>query len=832
MWLISAALKKMFNRATPAVKSMAQLADSNLDSTAYVLDPQRGATFIEGTVLRSGPGFYDTVVDGGKRGEITCSVLTQLASNFYGVSNSFIPLPGSKVLVYLPSSEFKQGTVVGVVPPANETEQTATSVALCFDFEAGGVEPQDFTYPMTRLNANAGRAVDIAPGSYGLINDSGYGLLISPFTVTLKTGDNAQLRLSPIDDNVRIMSGYYQHYTAGGLTQIYNDGGYITHETDFTSYQCEHSGMDGIGTTKPIFQENTDIESINANLAVFWKPIKEERKPLSRLRTFIGYLGNLFNMFVIRPGYDSEPEEGLMQCHVATSGRVMVRSAAGITLERSDRIPVPTRNLQPWDPTGDKPEDGKIDPTPKVPFEWPAEHAGARALLLDDALVWRWLQAYWHLHMHPKDFSIPEVRDLNAPADAYDAVTGGTEAYSTNNKRRALISLEDDGSIILRDAWGSEIQLRDGNIILTCSGSIQLRPNDSLVGLAGHDVVLKARNSIDVIASKNDVRVKAERNLHMLSAAPLGGSVLIESKSVTTRGVWDGKGEASNGAGIVIKAPNSAVVVDGSETRINGTRDLVLETYDPAAVKAQDQPADTADVDDATSTTGDFTGRLRINAGYVLSRSQYGTQLQDSNKSALYLNANFAFIVAPGVSLTARGSKNIGLFSGNEAMTGFWAQVRDTDETLYDLFRKTAVELDKSIFASTRWFMAAGSDEIRTLARFTYRNPDEYGTLVSYGGTDFVPIRIYEASWLAAKRTGNTLLRGVTVAQWVEEPIEETLPWPGYFEDGTLNSYFKLERFNNVDVNGDQLTRKELITKDKGSEPGSLVGSSINTYEG
>jgi uncharacterized protein (DUF2345 family) len=78
------------------------------------------------------------------------------------------------------------------------------------------------------------------------------------------------------------------------------------------------------------------------------------------------------------------------------------------------------------------------------------------------------------------------------------------------------ISILPDSGIVLRGACGEEILLQGGNITLSCPSDIRVLPARSAVSLAGDDVVFRAKNSIDLTATDNDVRIKAERNLDMV----------------------------------------------------------------------------------------------------------------------------------------------------------------------------------------------------------------------------------------------------------------------------------------------------------------------------
>ena len=89
----------------------------------------------------------------------------------------------------------------------------------------------------------------------------------------------------------------------------------------------------------------------------------------------------------------------------------------------------------------------------------------------------------------------------------------------------------------------------------------------SVISLAGDDTVLRAKNSIDLSATDNDVRIKAEHNLDMVGGMGGYGRTLLENKSIgapNNQDVLGREGEDIYGHGLILKADDSLVDMVGS----------------------------------------------------------------------------------------------------------------------------------------------------------------------------------------------------------------------------------------------------------------------------
>lgn len=768
---VSPAVAKILGRLSGSAKAVAQTGNNGMEAMADSADPRTPPAFMEGTIVRVGPSSYDATVLIPNYGAVGCNMLANAVTNLVGASSCTLPSVGSRVLVYLPDRRAIFGTIIGVIPPhdtlnmasegkppqglAGMWELESSTTGASESGYSGPVRSDQFIY---NINSGSGRPLDLMPGSYAVVNDQGAGVAVTPLAATLKAGSRAQIRCGVVDDNVRIVAGFFQHFDAAGALQTFNDNGYVTEERGVTAYQCERSGMKKLG--QRIFDVIRDKTLNSRSLNTSIDAIKKRMVPKKRMQTFTGFMGDILNLFIANPDPDVETEtedgkskdQGLMHVHADASGRLHIKAANGILLQRSDRIPVPKRVRQPWDPEGDQ----KIQPPPeRTPWQWDKAHPYGRSLQSRDANAWRSLEAYWHLHNQSqstghKDFYIPEESELKVPQDKFDEPGNASADFAANDKRQAAISIEDDGSIMFRDAWGSEIIMRGGNIIFNCPGQLEVRSGKSTVIMGGHDVVIKARESVDVTATEKDVRVKAEKNLHMA-----GTGVLVESTAKGNTKDWDKLGEEIVSSGVVLRAKESTVLAAAKRTHLSGSKELTLETFGGG---------------DGESDSND--GEINVSANRINVLGKTNVTMAVGETSGVHIGTSGVDVASPTTVIASTGTTAI-VQAGKYMVPLKWADLEgDVCGQVQEMFRGVSDRL------GTPDFLSPYTPSERINLYFSYRTSPQYGTIKPSeieGGTKFF---VYQPFWaVMAKcraKTVPTLPEG-----WKEQEIEGTYPWPG-----------------------------------------------------
>lgn len=725
-------------------------------------------SIVKGVVIRSGVGSYDCEVAVADGITVVCSMLVGMLHSAYGVSQASMPIPGARVLVFLPEGGLLRrravrGIILGIIPENDSfgaSEDGSEQIQKISDLEApeGGVSqftesgPAEIASDMKNGRHGefqCGRPHDIVPGEYGLLNHAGSGLMVGAASATLKGSEMASVRCSSLDDQVRVTSGHYWHISAAGSKEIYNDSGFLTVESGVSLYQTERLGVKKYG--EAFKWQSVDPLRVRETLSGVTQ-LKPTQTAKRRLYRYEGYLGDVVNVFVANPDPNKDVEEmatdskdqGLLHYHVDSSGRFVMRSAGGILFERFDRIPVPKRRHFAWDPAGDK--DGGT-PEPKDSFRLDKNHPMGIGLALADLAAWWDHQSYARFRQFGKDFTISPKKSLACPDDEYDEIGKGKELFKENDLRHAYFGLLPNGGLVFRDAWGSEIVMADGRITFNAAANIEVRSGSSVVILGGDDVIVKAYNSADISATKKDVRIKAENNLQAVS---MNGGVLLQSKAKGTGTEWTKQGEDAKGGGVVIKAETDVVV--GSESvNVNGSAKVSITSF---------------------SKKGKPQGDVILAGQQVIAA---GKQVMATSGAATGVILNEQSIMALAPSVQALGGRSAIQAAGNKLMLGI---PTDTTENLYAQTIKYCKNVSGKYLEQIDWLNPI-TPKVFSEINFTYRTTKQYGTDKDSGlsGKEF---KVYEPSWAVMADAGRPVMKGCATRDWDEgKDDKDERPWPG-----------------------------------------------------
>lgn len=520
-----------------------------------------------GIVIRSGCGGYDCAVKIGMY-EVPCNILSSQSSNGFGVTYGDIPIEGSEVWVLLRRNSYSVGWIIGVIPRANHLAvNNPEQIRVVHPHYPNGymspfkdnsaynlayIDPQY----SAKLYANANRPGDIHPGESVIENENHVGMLNSMYAVEL-TGGNSFIRVDRIDDEIRMRSTNFTKWTDAQATWEFNDGGYITTEGRGYSYQGERLGDHGLSG-----QELKGPEDVIG------------KEPRARTKFWKGFLGNLFSWFVIRPGMKTKQkttaDTGLASIHASQAGNIMVRSVGGVSLERYDRIPVPYRAKQPWDPSGDKEKD--VTHMPIRQFVTNDPHA--RALEQSSKMAWEQASMYKRFDELEKDFVTLQEKDISGKiSNSDDDPPGSSELnLSDYSGRRAGVFIGDDGSVIVRDAWGSEIVMLGGNVLINTPGNVITTANKDIVSIARQGVILRGTEAAEISSEEKNVRIHARKTVSIAGGTnKTDGGVLIESLAKSsTLNAKKGAGDEASVCGVVIRSEEACVSLAGKNSYILG----------------------------------------------------------------------------------------------------------------------------------------------------------------------------------------------------------------------------------------------------------------------
>ena len=512
---------------------------------------------------------------------------------------------------------------------------------------------------------------------------------------------------------------------------------------------------------------------------------------------------------------------GLLDVHKHTDGMYSIRSARGIHFEKYILIPVPKQlappeetdeigdgstNYKPSGYWGDGPEDIHTKyawtwSDPERPDTWAAE-------MYDyNAYMFNWYGVKTTV-AHTKDWFLPEegyfplsdvvysgsvigegdgppAGETEGPIDGIyapearlsntfvfplpkfseimiDHRVGGSRYYYS----RSLISQLPDGSVLLEDGYGSSIHMTGGNINMSCAGDVWARPGRSMIVWAPDDLVLRGGSSVDITASNADVRIKAERNLHMISGnSGTVGGMILESRSVYDyAGPYKFRndageplvGEDVDTYGIIFKTVNAPVMMYGADIYVKSISPSSGGGFDAGGniVLEADRDLMTSGysvVHYSESGVNEIIGQ-KLEAGPVVSGASIVNRFDTENTvfgaTGLFrAKATNAVLDTDGGGLWSKGTLNISgavvpvsgtvidsVIDTLSAAFNTWV-----DEGLVSLTNYLYTETyDKGIRANPDFIAQAG---------FTCRNARQYGLLGPSEVEDDVGFFLVESRW-------------------------------------------------------------------------------------
>lgn len=683
-----------------------------------------------------------------------------------------------------------------------------------------------FNAPKNIESYAAGQPLDAIPGQdIGAMQDLGTGYGAGLLEAWLRASDIAGLWCYYQDNLVRLASYNLDHWHCGGERWIRNDQGEVNDVDSMTPYPWEALGAWAKHDT--VFKNNPGGGDYKKDAVIPYEPIKGDQCGIYRHRILRGYVADMYRHEVILPKLDastpaagkvaalSDPETndhtGLLSVQEHADGQFSVRSAKGIVLEKYLFIPVARQTALP--------EQGK-DLGDTTPDNYAAAgDTGANAdkhkrqtitVPADEDRPDMWIGQLFDIHayvfnwwsqrgtrMHEKDWKLPEEghfahqetaagtaswfggvyipKDNGAASPLADEYVLGVPDYfdveidHTTKSRyycsRSIIEQMPDGSIVIEDGYGSGIYMSQGNIRFTCAGDELHQPGRSFIAMAGDDAVLRAGSSVDVTAALGDVRLKAERNLHMLAGNGLTGGVLIESRStgINRPQTWltDKVGETAITAGIVFKTGNGGpLVFKGSDIR------FAAQGFDGnLGTMIFEAPG----------------GGIHMDAGFIHRRTSGALGFADYSDGRLvqamtsdnYINgaARSAVFTAPevGFASTVYVGGAVYAHDGVVPLDNGYTKLSDLQQTAESWISNVVGNASVTQYLTdakgrTDWLMAAA---------FTCRTPEQYGTkTASY--------YMVEARWQRAYRERN-------IGVGFNEPgiaggnnaTPETAPYPG-----------------------------------------------------
>lgn len=710
----------------------------------------------------------------------SCVFADELISYSFGFSETHPPREGEKVLVWGKDNTSQFGIIIGRIPydlcyagpggdrwddPEGYHRQLYTQ-----NDKTGDRKIPSYAGPLANKNddsthvATHFRPTDVYPGEFAKINQHNCGIKGGMFSVTL-LGGAASLRLSALTNSARLTCVDYMRYSILGNTMEFHNGRYLSSERNTAIYQEERLG--GSAEEEKVWEGNAE------------KPKGGEKQTLRpRIKELSGFFGHLLSKFCLRPdprssairvqdGKDHVVEEGVSRETIDPSGQYRLSAAGMLVFERTGRIPVPVRKAF----STDKDHDLEDKPKALTPFKHNDADECYRQLELFDRQAYDLKNQYSRVDglgiddASKKDYTVPQEEEMEPLSDVYDEKFTKSETVTLNkyDKRRAGVYIGEDGSVIMRDAWGSEIVMLGGNVTIACAGNINILPGKTQLTIAGDDIVQKAQNSVDIHASEHDVRLSAARNMEILGGsedANYSGGVIIESRGDEKKPLapWDGEGngEAARTSGIVLKSKNQGVVVDGKEIYVRSSQKTRI-----------------------VSGNKEVDGEVAIGSKTLKVRSD--SILATTDNTAITMSGGSVGLLGKSIGLYADSSMNI--TKGNKGLVPLtWNDIGNNpaSEILPKQVERTE-DLKKEETASGKF-----NRESLEKMMFGFRTSEECGTDKAWSLDSKIDhFRMYEPAWIQVLNFYETL-KGVKTKEYKEGANwSNGKPFPGKEAEGS-----------------------------------------------
>lgn len=229
-------------------------------------------------------------------------------------------------------------------------------------------------------------------------------------------------------------------------------------------------------------------------------------------------------------------------------------------------------------------------------------------------------------------------------------------------KNTSFIKQAQDGSIFIKDGWGSQIRMTRGNIIISSALDTFIRPGRDLIQLVPR-LKETTTNGPTVLASKQSIKIAAQTDVKIASAISGGvGSTVLENRTSDINSPSSGVVIRSN-ADMTITASKDLYVGLNDKSKQNagqsvtkGTGTLILDVGDNFAINARNSIKLTAGQIQLYGYSGNTGAGITINSSQIAASAmninmqgfiQVGTH---SNGTTIQYGTDQSFTIRSGSS--------------------------------------------------------------------------------------------------------------------------------------------------------------------------------------
>ena len=565
--------------------------------------------------------WYSVQLEGGD-GNIPCCTLSQNTMQAIGTRSIGTLPPGHKVCVIKsPNAYF--GCIMGVIPEIQGDGKLTMPDVLVqgsqsgFKREAAYKKFLEFFREGQLKNFSGNKPWDgTAGGEWGGVSETGIRCAVDSFMFQLAVSEACGIFGFYHDEILRLCGVGLDINSAVQTHHMRDDEGESVNECGHSPFPWEMLGA----TTA----DATPFKTNGAQAVQFSKPegpvepAEDDQVPILRFIEDRGYTGQGFRRQLMTkpPIFFDDPTKihkmsednefiPLWEEWVGLNGRYYMRSAKSISIRKSPILNYMQRKKRPEDKSGDDAPSKEYQHSglyhPPAPdhvvgdidndndLTQLAEVAGVLDLF-GYVMNWESVHPYFY---HTSDFKAWEEDDhtfvVDQDAKNYDVPGFGRLASNTyldpaseveseidhryNGGKKvkfiqsdAYWTITEDGGIVLGDGFGSEIRMSGGHIFLTAPGDIWFKSGRNVNAFAGDDLILKAHRSADITTTKNDVRIKAHKNIQVVAGVgddgkEGAGGILLESLAKAPQHEYkDNVGEEIVSSGVIVRCSKSEFV--------------------------------------------------------------------------------------------------------------------------------------------------------------------------------------------------------------------------------------------------------------------------------
>ena len=663
---------------------------------------------------------------------------------------------------------------------------------------------------------SAGRPIDSLPGGeWGRIFETGVRVFADSFQAQFAVDEATGLFLSYLDQYVRLGGVNLALMSSGMEFEHLHDEGELYAYEGYALHPWEQYGLlkPGGETFRDVSAE--DSQDATPHYAAR-EPTEDKRQAFHRTITFRGYGGQGVRTITQAPpdadAYAYEADDldpaGLTEIAQTMHGKVRIQAARGLTIAKRAFIPSPRRKLRVEDPRGDTLESasfsGMLNGAPQTvkPEMIPADDAKhlQKVATADDGIEYEGWESMHPYLQHTKDWSVPKAEDANPTKQVqaqipFGMLTGSAFLnppdplkYNIDHRygeaeffaNEAFLKFFDDGGIVLSDGYGSEVRATGGSMWVSAPADLWLCAGRNVNIMGGHDVILKAKYSIDLSATSNDIRLAAWQNVQILAGASQeSGSVLVQSSAPENAGYRDAVGEEVAAGGIHFKSADAPIALlakdiylrTGGETSTLGSGNIVLDAKEADVVVQCDHVYRYM----TKSAVDYFTSESRVQSSTTFTSQQalIGSDMVVTGKEAIHgsleTGDNIRVIGHIYTTESAAHDDKTARVGGGQITSN----ISDHNNTLKESNSAGDAAADGTFTGGYYANDAIGNDEVIAAANFTFRNSEQMMT-------DVDGFKFYELRWQQLARAYNEGKKWTEMQLTLDQiPESGSYPYPG-----------------------------------------------------